>query len=71
MQFYNCPIGNYNYRPPEAGDSWNFGAVVLQNQGGGCATGMAQGHFEYGLMPGRGARIPRAVLAGEAGLLGG
>ena len=43
----------------------------LNGQGGGNPTGMSQVYFEYGLGPGRGARIPRAVLTGEAGLLGG
>ena len=43
----------------------------LNAHGAGCTTGLPPSVFLPGSRPGRGARIPRAVLAGEGGLLGG
>ena len=43
----------------------------LNGQGDGCNTGRQPTAKKPGSRPGRGARIPRAVLTGEAGLLVG
>ena len=43
----------------------------LTGFGAGCATGRPHAVFFWGSMPGRGGRIPMAVLAGEGGLLVG
>ena len=43
----------------------------LNGFGGGSTIGRHPGVFSPGSGPGREARIPRAVLAGEGGLLGG
>ena len=43
----------------------------LNGHGDGCTIGIHMTVFFYGSMPGREARIPRAVLAGEGGLLVG
>ena len=43
----------------------------LNGHGAGCTTGLPPSVFLPGSRPGRGARIPRAVLAGEGGLLVG
>ena len=43
----------------------------LNRHGWGCTIGRHMSVFFNGSRPGREARIPRAVLAGEGGLLGG